>query len=258
MGGVLVASLLIAACGSDQGGRAAVDTTAGVVTTEVAGITPTVAASASTTPASSTPASSTPVAATATTLIDDPLPKTTATTGGTGTTGSASSGGSAAITIAPAPTSTTVALPVPIAVPLDSAGDEPVIADGTIQIPKLGIDMTMYEGIRLSTLDRGPGHWPGTAMPGQIGNVVVAGHRVSHSKPFRNVDKLVAGDQVIFDTSNGRFVYTVVSQEIVLPDALNIVDQTSAKTATLFACHPPGSTTQRIVVHLVYAADQNA
>ncbi len=256
MGGVLVASLLMAACGSDEGGRAAVDPTSAARTTSASTAprpTPSTTTATTSGPITATPiTTSAParspgsVAATATTLIDDPLP-----------TATAPGGPSSAIANA-GPTSTTVALPVPIAVPLDSAGDEPVIADGTIQIPKLGIDMTMYEGIRLTTLDRGPGHWPGTALPGQVGNVVVAGHRVSHSKPFRNVDKLVAGDQVIFNTSNGRFVYTVVSQEIVLPDALNIVDQTSAKTATLFACHPPGSTTQRIVVHLVYASDQRA
>ncbi|MGA0416290.1 MAG: sortase domain-bontaining protein, partial [Ilumatobacteraceae bacterium] len=56
---------------------------------------------------------------------------------------------------------------------------------GTIEIPKIDVSMTMYEGIRLSTLDRGPGHWPGTAMPGQVGNVVVAGHRTSGHQVFR-------------------------------------------------------------------------
>jgi sortase A len=108
----------------------------------------------------------------------------------------------------------------------------------------------MYEGVRLSTLDLGPGHWPGTAMPGRRGNVVVAGHRVSHNEDFRNLDQLAAGDDVIFRTSSGRHVYRVVSTEIVNPDALWIVDQKYARTATLFACHPPGSVSQRIVVHL--------
>ena len=61
----------------------------------------------------------------------------------------------------------------------------------------------MFEGIRLSTLDRGPGHWPGTAMPGELGNVVVAGHRVSHNEDFRNLDQLVPGDEVIFNTAVG-------------------------------------------------------
>ena len=80
--------------------------------------------------------------------------------------------------------------------------------------------------------------------------MVVAGHRTSHSKPFRHLDDLVPGDEVIFNMPYGRFVYRVTSTEIVTPDRVDIVNQTSAKTATLFACHPPGSTQQRIVVHL--------
>ncbi len=108
----------------------------------------------------------------------------------------------------------------------------------------------MYEGIELSILDNGPGHWPGTAMPGQVGNVVVAGHRVSHNADFRYLDQLSPGNEVIFNTGGGRHVYSVVSTEIVAPEAMWIVDQTSDARATLFACHPPGSISERIVVHL--------
>ena len=109
----------------------------------------------------------------------------------------------------------------------------------------------MFEGIRLSTLDHGPGHWPGTAMPGELGNVVVAGHRVSHNQDFRHLDQLAAGrrghhvDHVAAATCT-----TCCRTEIVTPDAMWIVDQTAARTATLFACHPPGSVRERIVVHL--------
>ena len=108
----------------------------------------------------------------------------------------------------------------------------------------------MFEGIRLSTLDNGPGHWPGSAMPGEIGNVVVAGHRVSHNQDFRNLDDLQPGDEVIMSTATGRHVYRVRATEIVKPDAMWIIDQTAVPTATLFACHPPGSVSERIVVHL--------
>ena len=124
---------------------------------------------------------------------------------------------------------------------------------GTIEIPKIDVDKPMFEGITLTTLDLGPGHWPGTAMPGQLGNVVIAGHRVSHDKPFRHLDQLEAGDDVILTTDDGRFVYKVTGTEVVYPDALWIIDQTPDYTATLFACHPPGSTRQRIVVHLALA-----
>ena len=152
------------------------------------------------------------------------------------------------------PTTTPVAVPVlpkPVAAPRDPRAAEPRSDLGVIEIPKIGLKATMLEGIRLTTLDRGPGHWPGTAMPGSPGNVVVAGHRTSHSKPFRHIDALAPGDEVIFSMPNGRFVYHVVFTELVTPDRLDITNQTSAKTATLFACHPPGSTKQRIVVHLI-------
>ena len=121
---------------------------------------------------------------------------------------------------------------------------------GSIEIPKLGLTRTMFEGIDLPILDQGPGHWPGTALPGQAGNAVFAGHRVSHNADFRNLDALSPGDEVIFNTGSGRHVYAVTYTEIVQPDALWITDQTSDATATLFACHPPGSVSQRIVTYL--------
>ena len=136
----------------------------------------------------------------------------------------------------------------PIAPPADEYGTEPVIEMGTLSIPSLDVSMTMYEGIRLTTLDFGPGHWPGSAVPGQNGNVVVAGHRTSKHKVFRDVDQLVEGDEIVFEDDNGRHVYEVTRIEIVEPDALWIVDPTDTPTVTLFACHPPGSTAQRIVV----------
>lgn len=141
----------------------------------------------------------------------------------------------------------------PIAPPSDPEAAEPLVEVGTIRIPKLGIDETMYSGIRLSTLDHGPGHWPGTALPGAVGNVVVAGHRTSHGAPFRHIDTLVAGDEVRFTTAAGEFTYRVTGTRVVEPDAVWIVDPTPTPTATLFACHPPGSVSQRIVAHLELA-----
>jgi sortase A len=158
-------------------------------------------------------------------------------------------------TIAPTPDTTVAAaeaatrLPQPIAPPAEGASD-PIQLVGKIEIPKLGIDEDMYEGIALSTLDRGPGHWPGTAMPGQPGNVVIAGHRVSHSKPFRHIDDLAEGDEVRFTVNDTVYSYEVTGHEIVDPTAIRIVAQTPEPTATLFACHPPGSVAERYVVYL--------
>jgi sortase A len=162
--------------------------------------------------------------------------------------------------------STLPSLPIPATVPPDNEL-EPQTYHGRLQIPAIDIDAPLIEGIRLSTLDFGPGHWPGTAMPGELGNVVVAGHRTSHDAHFRNVDQLQPGDQVIFDLDDsqgaangaavpnpdlytGRFVYEVAFVEVVGPEAMWIVSQDYRHMATLFACHPPGSVSQRIVVHL--------
>lgn len=156
-------------------------------------------------------------------------------------------------------TSTTLApttvetLPTPVAPP-PARAPEPYNEIGSIRLPKLGIDSPLLSGITLTTLDKGPGHWPGTAMPGKLGNVVVAGHRTSHGAVFRNLHQLVQGDEVIFGTAEGEFRYVVDRISIVQPDAMYVIAQTPEYTATLFACHPPGSTRQRIIAHLVLAA----
>lgn len=147
------------------------------------------------------------------------------------------------------PASTLPPLPQPLDSPTNPNAKVPVNQIGSIEIPKLNMTQNVYEGVELTVLNVGPGHWPGTAMPGGYGNTVIAGHRVTHSKPFRNVDKLVAGDDIFVSTSQGRFNYKVKSVEIVYPKDIWIVDQTPGFQLTLFACHPPGSATQRIVVH---------
>jgi len=141
----------------------------------------------------------------------------------------------------------------PIAPPRDTRGAENNPQLGSISIPKIGLTTGLQQGIRLTTLDRGPGHWPGTAMPGQIGNVVVAAHRTSHGAEFRHIDALSPGDEVIFSTADGTFTYNVTGTQIVTPDALWITNPTDTPTATLFACHPLGSTAKRIVVNLALA-----
>ena len=174
-------------------------------------------------------------------------PTRSTTTASTSTSTTSTSTTTTTTTTAPA-AAAAIVLPQPISPPLDEYGLEPVIELGSIEIPAIDVYMTMYEGIRLTTLDHGPGHWPGSAMPGHIGNTVVGGHRTSKHKVFRNIDQLVPGDEIIFDGVDGRHVYHVTEVEIVDPSAMWIVNQTTAFTATLFACHPPGSTRERIIV----------
>ena len=85
-------------------------------------------------------------------------------------------------------------------------------------------------------------------MPGQLGNSVFAGHRVTHSHPFRNLDRLVPGDEILITTATGTYTYRMTKQEIVGPTDVWVVNPTPTATLTLFACHPPGSARQRIVV----------
>jgi LPXTG-site transpeptidase (sortase) family protein len=147
-------------------------------------------------------------------------------------------------------------LPIPEALPDNPYEDTPQVVVGTIEIPKIGITADMQRGMALTAINRGPGWWPGTAMPGELGNVVIAGHRTTHSKPFNRLNELAPGDQVIFTTDAGRFVYAV-RDVIVVPETwIDIAAQSYAHTATLFACHPPGSASERIVAKLrLLAAD---
>jgi sortase A len=142
----------------------------------------------------------------------------------------------------------------PVDVPDDPYAEEPLVEIGTIEIPKLNLHHRLFRGISLRTIDRGPSHWPGSAMPGEMGNVVISGHRVTHSKPFRDIDRMAPGDQVIFTVNGVRSIYVMTGSEIVTPKGMHIVEPTATPRATLFACHPPGSAKYRYVVHLALAA----
>ena len=161
-------------------------------------------------------------------------------------------------TAAPAPVAPSHVDPFAGATPAVAASSRPgLVVTGQIEIPKIGLVHTTYEGNTLAVIDHGPSHWPGTAMPGDLGNTVFAGHRVTHTHPFLNVDQLQPGDSVIFTTAAGRFAYVVDQTIIVTPDQLWIVDPTPDATFTIFGCHPKHQKTHRIVVrgHLV-AADR--
>lgn len=159
----------------------------------------------------------------------------------------------------PAPTTSTTLSPEeaafpqpsrPIDVPDDPYASEPVVKIGTIRIPKIGLVSDIYQGVTLRNIDNGPSHWPGTALPGEPGNAVFAGHRVTHTHPFRDIDQLVPGDTVTFTVAGVVTTYVVTGHEIVMPTDMAVVTQTAAPTATLFACHPPHFATYRYVVHL--------
>ena len=157
-----------------------------------------------------------------------------------------------------AATTTTVdlaKLPHPDPPPGDPYAATPIVQIGSIEIPKIGLIHAVFEGITLTVIDHGPGHWPGSAMPCQAGNTVFPGHRVTHTHPFLNLDLLSPGDQIVFHMPGRDCVYKVTGTQIVDPSALSVTDPTATPSVTLIACHPKHSAAQRIVVKGTLVAD---
>jgi len=152
-------------------------------------------------------------------------------------------------TVAPEPgTTPTIAVtksaPRTQDLPLPAEGD-PV---AKIRIPSIGVNRTVVEGVSLDQLKRGPGHYPETPLPGQAGNVSIAGHRTTYGQPFHNFDKVKVGDQVIFETLQGKFVYEITESVIVEPDQVEILEDKGDNRVTLIACHPKYSAAQRLIL----------
>src|SRR5262249_5657278 len=93
-----------------------------------------------------------------------------------------------------------------------------------LYIPRLRLHWVVVEGVDLPDLAYAPGHYPGTAMPGQIGNFSVAGHRVPAM--FWNLQEVGPGDQIIVETRSFWYVYQVTVNEIVTPHSIEVVAPT--------------------------------
>jgi sortase A len=114
----------------------------------------------------------------------------------------------------------------------------------------------VVEGVGHEDLKRGPGHYPGSALPGQVGNVVVSGHRTTYGAPFNRLDELRVGDAVVVETRDTWFTYRVVRQQIVAPTAVEVTypvpgDKTAKpvkKLLTLTTCNPKYSAKTRLII----------
>ncbi len=130
----------------------------------------------------------------------------------------------------------------------------PEIADGDaiarLEIPVIGVDAIVVAGVAKSDLKKGPGHYPDTPLPGQLGNAAIAGHRTTYGQPFYDVDQLQVGDEIVATTQAGRFVYRVTGQQIVSPSDYEVVATTdpTMSTLTLTSCHPRWTARERIVI----------
>lgn len=127
-----------------------------------------------------------------------------------------------------------------------------------LRIPRLGRSYAkvVVEGVAVPDLRKGPGHYPGTAMPGQVGNFVVSGHRTTYGAPFGDLDRLRVGDPIVLETRGGWFVYRMARREIVAPTAIDVIEPVPehpgvaaiSAALTFTTCNPKYSARQRLVI----------
>lgn len=152
--------------------------------------------------------------------------------------------------------STAAANPTTTLAPIAPPGQPLIIKEGDpiarIEIPKIGISRIVVAGVDTNDLKKGPGHYPDTPLPGQNGNVAIAGHRTTYGAPFNRVDELDVGDAIVLtDLYGQRFHYRVTEQKIISPSDFSVLDPTDEPTLTLTSCHPKFSAAKRIVIKAV-------
>ena len=150
------------------------------------------------------------------------------------------------------------------AVPADRAGPRPQApalpgeAFARLHVPSLPDvePWVVVEGVGVQDLKKGPGHMPGTAGPGELGNVVLSGHRTTYGAPFNRWDELGRGDQVGLETREGWFTYTLDGSQVVAPSAVEVTLPVpgrpgavpDASLLTMTTCEPEYSAAERLIV----------
>jgi sortase A len=147
---------------------------------------------------------------------------------------------------------------------------EPVVAGepeyaaqfATIIVPRFGGDYVkpVREGVGTSELADGLGHYPGTAMPGAVGNAAFAGHRTGWGAPFGPIVDLQVGDSIYVETPDGWYKYVYRSMEYVMPTGVDVLEavpnvpglQPTDRIITLTSCNPPLTAAERIIAYGVY------
>ena len=123
-----------------------------------------------------------------------------------------------------------------------------------LQIPKIALDQFVVSGTNESDLAKGPGHYLGTAMPGQAGNVAIAGHRTTHGAPFNRLAELAVGDPIYLTAANGEQLTYIVSAVpvAVSPSDVTVLNNFGDDRLTLTTCNPEYSAVQRLIVVAAY------
>lgn len=147
----------------------------------------------------------------------------------------------------------------PMVLPEPSRGT----AFGFIHVPRFGSGWNarpILEGTSLDVLEEGVGHYKNTAMPGQVGNFAIAGHRVTYGRPMFQIEELQQGDAIVIETEQGWYTYRVSSTEIVRPTQTDVIapvpghrgQQPTERMLTITACHPKFSARERYIVHAAF------
>ncbi len=121
-------------------------------------------------------------------------------------------------------------------------------AVGRIRIPRIGASFVVVYGTDGASLRKGPAIYDDSPFPGAPGTVAIAGHRTTYLAPFRRVDKLRPGDEIIVEMPYGAFTYRVQQRKIVAPSAVSVVKRVGYDRLVLSACHPLYSADKRMIV----------
>jgi sortase A len=119
---------------------------------------------------------------------------------------------------------------------------------GYVRIPRIGINQVVVEGTNTPDLRKGPGHYIGTPLPGQVGNAAVAGHRTTYGHPFYNLDSVRVGDPIVVTTLQGIFVYDTSKSLVVSPSNTDVIKNVFANWITLTTCNPRFSASSRLII----------
>lgn len=119
---------------------------------------------------------------------------------------------------------------------------------GRLEVPAIDLDVVLVEGTDTGALQRGPGRYPETSLPGQGRTIGIAGHRTTYLAPFRHIDELGDGEVILIEMPYASFAYEVEQTRIVEPSEVQIVDDVDHERVVLTACHPLHSAAQRIAV----------
>lgn len=121
-------------------------------------------------------------------------------------------------------------------------------AFGWITIPRIGLHAVVVEGTSTSDLEKGPGHYRVTALPGLGETVAIAGHRTTWGAWFRHLNDLHKGDPIVLRLPYGTVSYAVMGERSVVPSDWSILHDRGYHRLILSTCDPPGYATHRLIV----------